>query len=161
MHWAGFTFGWRYLPLFIIRWFLQREPTGRVDLTDEERLERMLQPARFKGMNEKDLAIMKDEDALKMMLRSTREAYAQGYEWVRQDGKLMCMDFGFRIEDIRPELPVQLWYGKKDTFVPLNHGEQIAKRLGDRADLRVLDETHASIFFDNRRGILEDLIKAM
>jgi len=71
------------------------------------------------------------------------------------------VDFGFRIEDIRSDLPKKLWYGKMDTFVPLNHGEQIAKRLGGSANLRVLDETHASIFFNNRKEILEHMIGEM
>jgi len=55
------------------------------------------------------------------------------------------MDFGFRIEDIRSNLP-QLWYGKHDTHVPLRHGEQIAARLGSRARLRKEDKTHASMY---------------
>ncbi len=71
------------------------------------------------------------------------------------------MDFGFRIEDIRPDLPVQLWYGKHDVFVPLYHGETIANRLGDRANLRVEDETHASIFYNWREQFLEDLVKSI
>jgi hypothetical protein len=161
VHWAGFTFGWRYSPLLLVRWFLQHDPTGRVDLTDEQRLELMLQPSRLKALNEKDLAIMKDEDILRMILRSTREAFAQGFDWVRQDGKLMCMDFGFRIEDIPSDLPVKLWYGKLDTFVPPNLGEQFAKRLGGKADLKLMDETHASIFFNNRKEILEHMIGEM
>ncbi len=74
---------------------------------------------------------------------------------------MICTDFGFRIEDIRHDLPVQLWYGKYDTHVPLNHGKQIAARLGGRASLRVEDETHASISQKWKKEELEDLIKSM
>ncbi|KAH8771492.1 Alpha/Beta hydrolase protein [Hyaloscypha finlandica] len=120
---------------------------GRLDLTDERRLELLQQSvSKSEGSAQaKDLEVMKDEDFLRLYLRSTRESFAQGFEATLQDGRAMCMDWGFRIEDIRPDLPVQLWYGKLDTFVPLNHGVQIAARLGDRAHLRVEDETHASI----------------
>jgi pimeloyl-ACP methyl ester carboxylesterase len=70
------------------------------------------------------------------------------------------MDHGFRIEDIRPELPVHLWYGKLDSFVPPNHGVQIAARLGGRAYLRLEDETHASIVVNRMREILEHLVRS-
>jgi pimeloyl-ACP methyl ester carboxylesterase len=134
--------------MFIIRWFLRGEATGRVDLTDMQRLELMLSPARLASItNEKDLEIFQNEDFLRVALRATRTAYAQGYDWVRQDGRAMSMPWG-RIEDIRPDLPVQLWYGKNDTFVPLNHGQQIAKHLGEKAELRVEDDSHASISVD-------------
>ncbi|KAE9566593.1 hypothetical protein CGMCC3_g17262 [Colletotrichum fructicola] len=46
-----------------------------------------------------------------------------------------------------------------DTFVPPNHGVQIAKRLGDHAHLRLEDDTHASIFFRWRKEVLADLVK--
>lgn len=84
----------------------------------------------------------------------------QGFDGAWQDGRLMCMNFGFRIEDIRPGLPVQLWYGKHDTSVPPNHGVQIAARLGGRAQLRVEDETHGSIVVNRMKEILEDLVRS-
>ena len=76
-----------------------------------------------------------------------------------QDGRLISTDWGFRVEDIRPDLPVQLWYGKLDSNVPVIHGEQTAERLGPNAHLRVEDETHWSINVNWREQILEDLLK--
>lgn len=162
-HWLGFTWGWRYSPLIFIRWWLQSEPSGRLDLTDERRLQLLQQSvSKSEGSAQvKDLEVMKDEDILRLYLRSTRESFAQGFEATLQDGRVMCTDWGFRIEDIRPDLPVQLWYGKLDTFVPLNHGVQIAARLGGRAHLRVEDETHASISGQRMKGeILRDLVRS-
>jgi hypothetical protein len=162
LNWVGFTFGFRYSPPIFLRWFWQREPAGRLDLTDEKRLELLLQrelKSKATG-HEKDVEIMKDKDMLRLSLRNSRESFAQGFDWAGQEGKLISMDFGFRIEDIRPDLPVQLWYGKHDTFVPLNHGVQIAARLGDRAHLRVEDETHLSITMNLKRQFLEDLVRS-
>ncbi|PGH14294.1 hypothetical protein AJ79_03116 [Helicocarpus griseus UAMH5409] len=160
--WAGFTLGYRYFPT-ATQWYLQRQPTARLDLADENRLQLLLQA--FSGSkataHEKDLEIMRDKDYLRLILRSNRESFAHGGDGVVQDGKLMSTDFGFRIEDLRPDLPVQLWYGKHDTIVPLNHGEQIAARLGGRADLRVEDETHGSIQVNWREEILKDLVRSM
>ena len=148
--------------MFIIRWFLRGDAIGRVDLTDVQRLEIMRSPERLASITDKkDLEIFQNEDELRVALRSTRTAYAQGYDWVRQDGRAMSLAWGFRIEYIRSDLPVQLWYGKNDTFVPLNHGQQIAKRLGERAELRAEDDTHASITVNWAREQLEAILRMM
>jgi pimeloyl-ACP methyl ester carboxylesterase len=104
---------------------------------------------------------MSDPEFHLQYLRATREAFVQGYDGALLDGKLCCLDFGFRVEDIRPDLPVQLWYGKRDVFVPPNHGVQLAKRLGSRADIRLEDETHACLPVNFKKEIIENLIKAM
>jgi pimeloyl-ACP methyl ester carboxylesterase len=163
INWVGFTFGWRYSPAIFLRWFFQREPAGRLEWSDEKRLELLQQQVSRSSAtaHKKDLEVMMDEDILRLYLRSTRESFAQGFDGMVQDGRVICMDWGFRIEDIRPDLPVQLWYGKHDTHVPLNHGIQIAARLGGRASLRVEDETHASISQNWKEEVLEDLIKSM
>lgn len=159
LNWIGFTHGYLYTPRLLNRWFWQWQI--RLDLSDEERLERHIKEfSKPKSTaDEKDREVMTNEANARRFLRTTRESFAQGYDAVLQDGRVLCTDFDFRIQDIRPDLPVQLWYGKHDVFVPLNHGETIAKRLGDRANLRVEDETHASIFFNWREQILEDLIR--
>jgi pimeloyl-ACP methyl ester carboxylesterase len=159
----GFPYGFRYCPSFLNRWFWQRDPIGRVDLSDEERLKMLLeQVEKSKSkMSEKDLSVMTNVDFHKMALKSTREGFAQGYDGVLLDAKLCCLDFGFKVEDIRPGLPVHLWYGKQDVLVPPNHGVQLAKRLGSRAQLRLEDETHASLTFNKKKEILESLMKTM
>jgi pimeloyl-ACP methyl ester carboxylesterase len=156
VHKLGFPLGLRYAPFSVVRWFWKYEGSGRLDLTDEKRLELLLQNP---IAHEKDSDFMKS-DWPRLSLRSSRECFMQGFDGVWQDGRLVCMDFGFRVEDIRPELPVQLWYGKLDTFVPLNHGRQIAARLGGRACLRVVDETHGSIVVNRMKDILEDLVRS-
>lgn len=155
LHKLGFPYGFRYAPLAVTRWFWQNDILGRLNLTDEQRLKIMLrQPAG----HEKDIAFMKSAWP-PLSLRSSRESFSQGFEGIWQDGKLMCMEFGFRIEEIRHDLPVDLWYGKLDTFVPPNHGVQIAARLGENAHLRLVDETHASIVINQIKDIFEDLTR--
>jgi pimeloyl-ACP methyl ester carboxylesterase len=146
---------------FIGWWFLQTWPGARIDLSDSQRLELLQQEIKKSKStyHPKDSVFFDDEDTLRLSLRSQRESFAQGCNAVLLDGKLMSSDFGFRVEDIRPDLPVQLWYGKHDNFVPLRHGEQIAARLGGRAQLRVEDETHASIPINFREEILRDLLR--
>jgi pimeloyl-ACP methyl ester carboxylesterase len=159
VNWVGFTFGWRYASAGMIRWIFGGEPGARLDLSDEKRYELQMQAA-SKISNKKDQEFFNDEDFVRLFLRGAREAYGQGFEAMTQDGKLMCLDWGFRIEDIRPDLPVQLWYGKQDTHVPLNHGVQIAARLGARAQLNVRDETHASLWVNTMKEAMEGIVKA-
>lgn len=156
VHRLGFPMGLRYAPFSLVRWFWQQDPSARLDLTDEQRLELLLQRP---VAHEKDLAFVKS-DWPRLSLRSGRECFGQGFEGVWQDGKVICTDFGFRIEEIRPDLPMQLWYGKLDTFVPPNHGVQIAARLGTRAYLRMEDETHASIVVNCAKDAFDTLSRS-
>jgi pimeloyl-ACP methyl ester carboxylesterase len=159
-NWLGFTLGYRYTP-GLVHWWFEREAAARLDLTDEERLELLQRQFSKSKAHPKDVAVYSDVDRMRLWLRSARESYSQGFDGLAQDGHLVSMDFGFRIEDIRSNLPVQLWYGKLDTSVPLNHGEQIAARLGSRAHLRREDETHATIVTNWEEQILEHLVRAM
>lgn len=161
-HWLGFTVGYKYFsPL--VRWYFGRQPLARLDLSDEERL-RLVQSQNslsHSPPNPKDAVLFDDVDRLRLVLRSARESFRQGTNAVAEDGKLLCSDFGFRVEDIRKDLPVQLWYGSQDDHVPPNHGIQVAARLGENARLRMEDESHASITFNWEEQILTDLVNAI
>ncbi|KAF1944965.1 alpha/beta-hydrolase [Clathrospora elynae] len=135
-----------------------------MDLDDEDRLESLLSPSFLKTLtHEKDRQVFQDTHMLKLMLRATREAWAQGFEGIAQDGRTMCTPalWGFRVEDIRKDLLMLLWCGKDDTFVQPNHGVQIATRLGGRAELRVGEDTHASISQHWRREQVEAILGKM
>jgi pimeloyl-ACP methyl ester carboxylesterase len=165
MHQLGFPYGWRYAPAFMIKWAISRDAFGRMDLSDEQRLQRALSPSNLAAIKHpRDREIMGDEDFIRLVLRSTREARAQEFDGIALDGKLMCCDWGFRIEDIRKDLPVQLWCGKDDCFVPANHGIQIGARLsggGGNVVLRVEDDTHASISQRWKKAQLEAIVAVM
>jgi len=162
VNWIGFSGAYRYTPAIVNRWFWQSQTMGRVDLSDEERLARHLKefpPNAKSTADRKDFEAMADPVNARRFLRTSKEAFAQGYDGALYDGRVLSADFGFRIQDIRPDLPVRLWYGKLDVNVPLHHGETIAQRLGDRATLRVEDETHASIFFNWREHFVADMLQ--
>lgn len=175
----GFTIGWRWSPQIFPRWFFQRDAADSLDLPDEERLKLFLSEERLKGLDEKDKAFFADEDEMRAYLATSRQSFAQGFGGTCKDGFVMCTDWGFRIEDIRKDVPVVLWYGSRDVNVPPNHGRTIARRLrteaelgdGEMADvgpleyrervrLRILDDTHASISMRDKRGYLVDILNA-
>lgn len=109
-NWLGFTFGYRYFP-GLTRWWFKRDPAAQLDLSDEKRLELAYKQFFESNPHEKDVEFFGDIDTLRVSLRSARESFAQGFEGFSLDGRLLAMDFGFRIEDIRKDLPVRLWYG--------------------------------------------------
>jgi hypothetical protein len=123
----------------------------------------LLSPRRLASItNPKDREILGDEDICRMMLRSGRETYKQGFEGAQIDGRAMCGDWGFRVEEVRKDLPIRLWYGKVDKNVPVQHGVEIERRLGGMAKLRIeKDDTHASIFFNWREEFLREIVGLM
>jgi pimeloyl-ACP methyl ester carboxylesterase len=58
---------------------------------------------------------------------SMREATQQGVAGWRDDDLAFDKPWGFSIEDIR--LPVQLWHGEQDLFVPISHGRWLASHI--------------------------------
>ncbi|KAI0913720.1 alpha/beta hydrolase fold protein [Ustulina deusta] len=161
-HWIGFTVGFRYFP-WACRWWFSRETLGRLDLTEQERLDRFQQEwsAAKSKAHAKDAAVLEDADWTRWLVRNHREAYRQGFHGFALDGKLMSNDFGFQIRDIRRDLRIHLWYGKDDTYIPPSHGEGIAAMLGPEARLTIEDETHGSLILNCRVRALEDLMAAM
>ncbi|KAH4350892.1 hypothetical protein HBH98_038800 [Parastagonospora nodorum] len=158
-HRLGWPYGIRFAPYWAGRMFWRTMAIGRLDLSEEERLEMLLKESRTAP--EKDRDIFGDVDLMRLVVRSNSQAFAQGYEGVWDDGKKSSKPFGFEVKDLRDDLEVQLWYGKKDVFVPPVHGVQIAARLGGRARLRMEDESHAGIQIHWRKEILEALRDAM
>lgn len=161
-HRLGIPYGWRWSPTFLLRWFLELDPTYRVHLPESTRLELKLRPTELaKVKHPKDKALSVDGDLVRMGIRDVSEALAQGLGVAREDAKGVCEAWPFRVEDIKEDLKVKLWYGKEDVFVPIVHGEQIAARLGGRAECRFEKDTHSSIFFGWRREILESILRDM
>ena len=78
------------------------------------------------------------------------------------DLRVLNSDFGFKIKDIRKDLPVQMWHGRLDNMIPLQHAEKVAARLCDNAHLRISDaDTHTSLWAERKEEFLEKLVKAI
>ncbi|KAF2156547.1 alpha/beta-hydrolase [Myriangium duriaei CBS 260.36] len=158
----GFSYALRFCPTFLFRWFWHRDPIGRVDLSDDERFNMILnQVESSTSIPKKDREVLTDRDFMYRGLASTRQGFSQNVDFVLRDAILDTLDFGFKVEDIRPDLPVHLWYAENDRNVPKIHGWELKKRLGSRARLHMLDETHASLAWNWKKVILEDLLQTM
>ncbi len=77
-------------------------------------------------LSEVDRAASTEEWA-SFLIRQMNEGLAHGDEGVRDDNLSLIKPWGFRPEDIR--VPVQIWHGGQDRFVPFTHGMWLAKRI--------------------------------
>lgn len=149
----------------VVRLIFQNSPFGRLDLTDQVRSDMLLkQIGAHKPKNAAEEAerhsAKDDPDGIMRAMRSCREAFSQSLCGPGYDGQLIAKRYGFRVEDVRKDLPFQLWYGMLDGTTPIQHGRQIAKRLGDRAEYRESEDTHGSLQVRFLREAWEGLLKS-
>ena len=77
-------------------------------------------------------------DLSEYLHRWTQEGLAPGIEGWWDDGESTLLHWGFDLASIR--VPVQLWHGRHDHFVPFQHGEWLAQRIpGVEAHLTEVD----------------------
>lgn len=159
---AGLAIGYPYFPGLTTWWFKQ-QPTGRLDLSDEDRLALLVQVCKESTKHAKDIPIFRNEHFLKLQIVAAKAAFAQGVHHAVHDGTLSCTPWGFEIEDIRQDLPVHIWCGTDDTSVPFNHGVQMKKRMeGKDVVLTVGEgETHASLEFNFMKDYLEGIVRCL
>ena len=156
-----------------LRWLIKviftRGPEWRLDLSDDERMEGMRKNFDVKKAHPADAEITRSPnypDMQRLFLRSSREALSQGLAGYLDDAQTLSKDPGFRVEDIRTDLPVQLWYGTDDTNVSPKAGEETAERLRAAGNTKVElhmepGETHGSTQVKFQKRQLEDLLRAM
>jgi pimeloyl-ACP methyl ester carboxylesterase len=73
-----------------------------------------------------DAAVFSQEMA-EYFVRCNLDGLAQGDEGWWDDAVAHMEPWGFDLADIR--VPVQLWHGRHDQFVPFSHGEWLAQRI--------------------------------
>ncbi|KAK0811745.1 hypothetical protein LTR75_005201 [Friedmanniomyces endolithicus] len=158
---------------FDLRWLIKsvfiRGPVWKLHLSDEERMEGMRKSFDVKKAHPADVETAKNPDYpdwVRLFLRSTREAVSQGWAGFLDDAAILSVEPGFRVGEIRAELPVQLWYGTDDTNVSPKAGDETAQQLRAGGNTNVElhmepGETHGSVQRKYRKEILADLLRAM
>lgn len=61
------------------------------------------------------------------LAKSMHDGLAPGDQGWWEDGSAHLQPWGFELESIR--VPVQLWHGRHDRFVPFQHGEWLASKI--------------------------------
>ena len=164
LNYAALLFG-NYLSPSVAKWFFGSMPIGRLDLPVEQRVDMMRDDFAKAKLHPREKEFMKDrerlEDEFRVVTKVGQEAFGAGYHGVSQEAMLLTKPWTFRIEDIRKDLPVQLWYATHDDKAPPAVGKETKRRLGENATLRLLDETHGSLQWHYQEKIIENLVGLM
>jgi pimeloyl-ACP methyl ester carboxylesterase len=99
-----------------------REQTDAMLASDPEALAEALRTL----LSRADADVLTGEFA-EYLVDATRRAVEESLEGWIDDDFAFVHPWGFELEDIR--VPVQLWHGGEDRFVPLSHGRWLAERI--------------------------------
>jgi pimeloyl-ACP methyl ester carboxylesterase len=77
-------------------------------------------------------------------VQQARDGLKQKMEGLRDDGISVVSPWGFELGSIR--VPVQIWHGGEDRFVPFGHGKWLARRVPHAEAHLEPNEGHASLF---------------
>jgi pimeloyl-ACP methyl ester carboxylesterase len=92
------------------------------------------------------------------MGRQLKHALANGIWGWFDDDIAFVSGWGFDVKDI--SVPVSIWHGGLDKFVPFAHGEWLAANVpGAQAHL-IADEAHVSLAVGRFGDVLDDLLRA-
>ncbi len=80
-------------------------------------------------MPEPDRAILQDKQIAELFMRNQQEALKQGVEGAIQDLEVQWAPWPFSLKDI--SVPVYIYQGQKDTFVPWPFAEHMARTIPD------------------------------
>jgi pimeloyl-ACP methyl ester carboxylesterase len=94
-------------------------------------------------LSEVDKRVLSGELA-ESFLASFREAYGVGIRGACDDSLATAMPWGFDPASI--EVPVQIWHGRQDKFVPFAHGEWLASHIPHAEAHLEEDEGHLSLY---------------
>jgi pimeloyl-ACP methyl ester carboxylesterase len=93
------------------------------------------------------------------MLASTREALTAGLDGWIDDDLAFDKPWGFDVEEI--DVPVLVWHGAQDLFVPVAHGEWLAARIPG-VDARIMDgDGHLTITVERVPAVHEWLVERL
>jgi pimeloyl-ACP methyl ester carboxylesterase len=108
-------------------------------------------------VSEPDAAVLTGEYA-DFAAASIRDALRPGiWGWFDDDVALLG-DWGFDVSDI--QVPVTLWHGREDRFVPLAHGAWLADHVGG-AGAHLLDgHGHLSLALAHFPEILDEMLRS-
>jgi pimeloyl-ACP methyl ester carboxylesterase len=90
------------------------------------------------------------------MAEDCKRALAAGVWGWFDDDRAIFADWGFDLLDVR--VPLSIWHGAQDRFVPIAHGEWLAAHLPARAHLRP-DDGHLSLTVTAYGEILDALLE--
>ena len=113
--------------------------------------------ANLDNFPEADQKIFKDPKLGKLFAEETFEAFLQGSKWVAYESKLYVRPWGFKLEEINPEIKVFIFQGEIDNQVPISHAQYMEKRIPNCEAIYFPNETH----FGSALNHIEEMINKL
>lgn len=116
----------------------------------DQMLEKMIKP-----LPDIDQQIFRNPVSGKELIASTLEAFRNGVAGAALEMKLLLRPWGFDLENIT--CPISLWYGAKDTQVPISNGQLYSSVLQHASFNRFEEDGHHSMINNHFEKILKTL----
>jgi pimeloyl-ACP methyl ester carboxylesterase len=87
-----------------------------------------------------------------------RDALRHGFWGWFDDDRAFFADWGFALDTV--EVPVTIWQGRQDRFVPATHGEWLAANVAGATGRMLDDHGHLSLALAHFGAILDELVAA-
>ena len=110
-----------------------------------------------KQLPKPDKKVVLDPTTLELLSEELFEAFRQGAHGPAYEGELYGKDWGFRLEDISPNVDVHVWHGELDVNVPISMGRAVAKAIPNCKSRFYAKEGHYSTMLNH----LEEIIKTL
>jgi len=91
---------------------------------------------------EADQKLFQDPRLNRLFAEETFEAFLQGSKWVAYECKLYARSWGFKLEDISPEIKIFIFHGEIDNQVPIGMARYMEKRIPNCEAIYFPNETH-------------------
>ena len=85
------------------------------------------------------------------------DVFRQGVDGWIDDDLAFVVPYGFAVEDIA--VPVLVWHGRHDRFVPVSHGEWLARAIPEAEARITVDDGHITIINDRIPAVHDWLLR--
>jgi pimeloyl-ACP methyl ester carboxylesterase len=106
-------------------------------------------------LSDVDAAVLTGEFA-SYIVRGIHDGLAPGDDGWWDDGVAHLAPWGFAFEEIR--VPVKVWHGRQDRFVPFQHGEWIAANVPGAEAALTDDDGHLTLLVDKFKDVHDFLL---
>ena len=107
---------------------------------------------------EPDQKLFRDPYLGKIFAEENFEAFRQGSKWVAYEGKLYVKPWGFKLEDISPNIKVFIFHGELDDQVPIGMARYMEKIIPNSEAIFLPNETHFGAALNHIEDIINKVI---
>lgn len=110
---------------------------------------------------EPDQELFKDPYFGKIFAEENVEALRQGSKWVAYEGKLYVKPWGFKLEEIPPEIRIYIFHGEIDNQVPIGMARYMERVIPNCEAIYFPNETHFGAALNHIEEMIEKIAPSL